>query len=109
MFETIRLSDFPDGISRAAENKNVLVLEGGNEVFKWCVGLNELVGGEGEVHALAYEGDVVAFGFAAAVGEEDKGDVEALKLGEGGGCSGEGGGGADEDTVDVECEGDGWV
>ena len=46
----------------------------------------------------------LGFGFAAAVGKEDEGDVVFCEVVERGGCPGNGLGGAQKDAVDVEGE-----
>lgn len=47
--------------------------------------------------------------FAAAIGEEDEGNIRGLQLVEGFGCSGKRVGGAEEDAIDtgVSCQRDG--
>jgi len=66
------------------------------------VRLDELGSGEGDIESILQVGDAFGFGFAAAVGEEDEGDSLGLEVAEGFCGAGEGGGGAEEDSVDAE-------
>lgn len=65
------------------------------------MGLDEIGGGEWDTEFVLEVCYSLLFGFAAAVGEEDKWDSFGLEVGEGFSGTWKGGGGAEEDAIDA--------
>ena len=72
-----------------------------HEFGEWSMALDEHVRVEGDIEQAAKIAHAFRFVLAAAIGEEDEGNMVALKVGEGWGGGGEWGGGAEEYAVDT--------
>ena len=110
--EAVALEDAAAFFVVGACDEDGLVAEAGGareEVAEGGVGLDEGRGGEGDVEAGGEVAHALGFGFAAAVGEEDEGDVGGLEEAEGGGRAGDGVGHVQEDAVDAVEVLAGWI
>ena len=104
------LSYVPAFIAVATDDEDVFLFQrcgirvggwGVDELGEGRVALHEHACVERHVEEAAELVHALGFVFAAAIGEEDEGDVVGLEVGEGGVGAREGGGGAEEDAVDA--------